>query len=153
MNNEGTMKLLFFISLCLFLVSCQTNMAKQFDKIKVGSDKDAVLDYLGSPRNMTRMGGEDRWYYMYYQDDVRQQKEIHFRDGLVTYVGEKKKPTPEIDPVAIDSKHADLNKQMDQEAERRKEASKNAYTNYINYQKKLKKEDEVQYLPDFEPVE
>ena len=39
------------------------------------------------------------------------------------------------------------------EADRRKEASKNAYTNYMKYQKKLKKEDEVQYLPDFEPLE
>ncbi|MBL7546196.1 MAG: outer membrane protein assembly factor BamE [Bdellovibrionaceae bacterium] len=147
------MKLLLFISLCLFLVSCQTNMAKQFDKIKLGSDKDSVLDSLGNPRNITRMGGEDRWYYMYYQDDIRQQKEIHFRDGLVIYVGERKKPTPEIDPVAVDAKNAAVNKQLDDEADRRKEASKNAYTNYMKYQKKLKKEDEVQYLPDFEPLE
>ncbi len=147
------MKLLLFFSLSLFLISCQTNMAKQFDRITPGTDKDAVLDRLGSPRNITRMNGEDRWYYMYYQDEIRQQKEIHFRDGLVVYVGERKKPTPEIDPIAIDNKNAAVNKQMDDEADRKKEESKNAYTNYIKYQKKLKKEDEVQYLPDFEPIE
>lgn len=128
-------------------------MAKQFERITPGADKDSVLDRLGSPRNITRMNGEDRWYYMYYQDEIRQQKEIHFRDGLVVYVGERKKPTPEIDPIAIDNKNAAVNKQMDDEADRRKEESKNAYTNYIKYQKKLKKEDEVQYLPDFEPLE
>lgn len=147
------MKRLLFISLCLFLVSCQTNMAKQFDRIKLGSDKDSVLDSLGTPRNITRMGGEDRWYYLYYQDDIRQQKEVHFRDGLVTYVGEKKKPTPDVDPIIIDAKNNELNKQLDDEADRRKDESKNAYTNYMNYQKKLKKEDEIQYLPEFEPIE
>lgn len=128
-------------------------MARQFDQIAIGTDKDSVLDRLGSPRNITRMNGEDRWYYLYYQDEARQQKEVHFRDGLVTYVGDRKKPTADIDPVAIDNKNAGINKQLDDEADRRKEESKNAYTNYIKYQKKIKKEDEVQYLPEFEPLD
>jgi outer membrane protein assembly factor BamE len=147
------MRLLLFASLAIFLISCQTNMARQFEKITPGIDKDAVLDRLGNPRNITRMGGEDRWYYLYYQDEVRQQKEIHFRDGLVVYAGDKKKPAPEVDPVAIDTKHSEVNKQLDEEAERKKQESKNAYTNYLKYQKKVKKEDEVQYLPDFEPLQ
>lgn len=128
-------------------------MAKQFERINVGADKDSVLDRLGNPRGITRMNGEDRWYYMYYQDEIRQQKEIHFKDGLVVYVGDKKKPTPEIDPVVIDAKNAEVNKNFEDEAERKKQDSKNAYTNYMKYQKKIKKEDEVQYLPEFEPVE
>lgn len=128
-------------------------MARQFDKISPGKDKDAVLDLLGSPRNITRMGGEDRWYYTYYNDEVRQQKEVHFKDGVVIYSGDKKKPAPEIDPVAIDSKNHDSNKKYEEELDARKEASKNAYSNYIKYEKKVKKEDEVQYLPDFESLD
>lgn len=147
------MKLLLFISLCFLMISCQTNMARQFDKIKPGADKDAVLDLLGNPRNITRIAGEDRWYYLYYQEDIRQQKEVHFRDGLVVYSGDRKKPTPEIDPVAIDSKNSELNKKLDDEAESRKEASKNAYTNYLKFEKKVKKENEIQYLPEFETVQ
>lgn len=147
------MKLLLFFSLSLFLISCQTNMARQFERITPGIDKDAVLDRLGNPRNITRMNGEDRWYYLYYQDEIRQQKEVHFKDGIVIYVGDKKKPTPEIDPVAVDTKNAEMEKQLEDESQRKKEASKNAYTNYMKYQKKLKKEDEVQYLPEFESVE
>lgn len=147
------MKLILFFFLSLFLVSCQTNMAKQFESITPGTDKDAVLDRLGSPRGMTRIGGEDRWYYLYYQGELRQQKEIHFKDGLVIYIGDKKKPAPEIDPVVIDTKNDEVNKHFEEESNRKKENSKNAYTNYIKYQKKLKKEDEVQYLPEFEPIE
>lgn len=128
-------------------------MARQFDKIKVGADKDAVLDMLGSPRNITRMGGEDRWYYTYYQEETRQQKEVHFKDGLVIYSGEKRKPSADIDPVAIDKKNDEINKKHDDDAEARKEASKNAYSNYIKYEKKVKKENEIQYLPDFESIE
>lgn len=147
------MKLLLFFSLCVLLISCQTNMARQFDKITPGKDKDAVLDLLGSPRNITRMGGEDRWYYVYYHDEVRQQKEVHFRDGLVIYSGERKKPTPEIDPVAIDAKNNEVEKKYEEDLEQRKEASKNAYSDYIKHEKKIKKENEVQYLPDFETIQ
>ena len=147
------MKLILFISLCTFLISCQTNMARQFEKITPGKDKDAVLDLLGNPRNMSRMGGEDRWYYMFYQDEVRQQKEVHFRNGLVIYSGDRRKPTPDVDPIIIDSKNDELNKKLEEEADRKKEASKNAYTNYIKYEKKVKKEDEIQYLPEFESLE
>lgn len=147
------MKLLLFFSLCIFLSACQTNMARQFEKIKPGADKDAVLDLLGSPRNITRIAGEDRWYYMYYQDEVRQQKEVHFNNGLVIYSGERQKPVPEVDPVAIDTKNSDMNKKYDDEIEARKEASKNAFTNYQKFEKKVKKENEVQYLPEFESLE
>ncbi len=147
------MKLVLLFSLCVVLISCQTNMARQFDKIKPGTDKDAVLDLLGNPRAITRMAGEDRWYYMYYNDETRQQREVHFKDGLVIYSGEKKKPTPEIDPVVIDKKNAEVEKKFEEDIDARKEASKNAYNNYIKHERKMKKEDEVQYLPDFETVQ
>lgn len=147
------MRYLLLFSICFLLASCQTNMARQFDKISPGMDKDAVLDKLGSPRHITRMNGEDRWYYLYYQEDVRQQKEIHFKDGLVSYSGEKKKPVAEIDPVVVDTKNSEINRQLDEETEKRKTASKNAYNDYLKYEKKVKKENEIQYLPDFEPLQ
>ncbi len=147
------MKLILFFSLCLILSACQTNLSRQFEKIKPGADKDTVLDMLGSPRNITRMGGEDRWYYMYYQDEIRQQKEVHFSNGLVTYSGERQKPAVEVDPVAVDQKNIEMNKKYEDELEARKAASKNAFNNYQKYEKKVKKEDEIQYLPEFESVE
>lgn len=147
------MKVWFAFLACLFLISCQTNMARQFEKIKTGDDKDTVLDYLGSPRHVTRMPSEDRWYYTYYNDDVRYQKEVHFKNGLVVYAGEKQKAKPEHDPVLIDNKNAEINAKFNAEEEKRKEDSKNAYKDYLGYQKKASKESEVKYIPDFEPVD
>jgi outer membrane protein assembly factor BamE len=149
------MKLFKFLIIfgSLFVISCQTNMVKEFDSLKVGNDKHQVIDKLGSPRHMTRMNGEDRWYYMYYNDDVRLQKEVHFKDGLVIYFGDKKAPTPELLPEAIDAKNDRISKEAELENQMKAEASKNAYLDYLKFEKKIKKQDRVEYLPDFEPVE
>jgi hypothetical protein len=102
---------------------------------------------------MTRINGEDHWYYMYYNDDVRLQKEVHFRDGLVVYFGDKKAPSADLMPEAIDAKNEKVNKDLDAASQARAEASKNAYLDYVKYEKKVKKQDRVDYLPEFEPVE
>lgn len=137
----------------LIMISCQTNMVKEFDNLKVGYDKHQVLDKLGSPRGMTRINGEDHWYYMYYNDDLRLQKEVHFKDGLVVYYGDKKAPSADLMPEAIDAKNEKMNKDLDAASQARAEASKNAYLDYVKYEKKVKKQDRVDYLPEFEPVE
>lgn len=141
------------ITASLFIISCQTNMVKEFDNLKVGYDKHQVIERLGSPRTMNRINGEDRWYYLFYNDSVRQQKEVHFKDGLVVYFGDKKIPSAELIPEGIDAKNEKTNKEIDQQVQERAEASKNAYMDYLKFEKKVKKQDRVEYLPEFEPVE
>ncbi|MCK6598611.1 MAG: outer membrane protein assembly factor BamE [Bdellovibrionaceae bacterium] len=149
------MRIFFFLMLplALFLSACQTNMIKEFNDLKVGYDKHQVIEKIGSPRHMLRMSGEDRWYYMFYNDDQRFQKEVHFKDGLVIYFGDKKIPQAELLPETIDAKNEEKNKIIDIEKSKRDEDSKNAYADYLKYEKKVKKEDRVHYLPDFEPVD
>ncbi|MCB0370665.1 MAG: outer membrane protein assembly factor BamE [Bdellovibrionales bacterium] len=149
------MKLFKFLLLLgtLLMISCQTNMVKEFNSLKVGDGKDQVLDKLGSPRHMMRTNGEDHWYYLFYSsDNIRQQKEVHFKDGLVTYFGDKIIPPTDKTPEAIDAKNEEENRKIELESQARAEASKNAYLDYLKYEKTVKKQDQVDYMPDFEPV-
>lgn len=149
------MKLLRLVFLfgSFLIISCQTNMVKEFDSLKVGYDKHQVIDKLGSPRNMTRMGGEDRWYYLFYNQEQRIQKEVHFKDGLVVYFGDKKLPQPTLIPEAIDAKNDQINTEIDLKTKAKEEASKNAYLDYLKFEQKVKRQDRIEYLPDFEPIQ
>lgn len=148
-----SIKFLLLLILSLGFVACQTNMSREFDGLKIGFDKHQVIDKIGSPRHMTRMNGEDRWYYMFYNDELRLQKEVHFKDGVVSYFGDKVKPANDNLPEVIDAKNEKVNFEALTEQEAKKEASKNAYVDYLKYEKKIKKQDKVDYLPDFEPVQ
>lgn len=81
---------LFFIF--IFLQGCASRPLQQFEKIKQGMEKGTVLDLIGSPQFTKRSLGLDRWTYIFYQDDIKITKEVHFDQGTVTYVGDVQQP-------------------------------------------------------------
>ena len=68
--------------LCLlfsfYLTACQTSQLSEFNKVKNGMDKDTVIDLMGNPQRLERFHSKDRWTYVFYDERVRYEKEIHF---------------------------------------------------------------------------
>jgi hypothetical protein len=51
-------------------------------------DKTTVLEVAGSPKVSKRWQGKDRWVYRFYSPtDGHQIREVHFENGIATYVG------------------------------------------------------------------
>lgn len=144
-------KLNLFAFLLFFALSaCQTNMKKAFDEIQLGMDKDEVLATIGGPRAVTRFHGKDRWFISFYHDNIRYDKEVHFTNGFVTYVGAPWEPPEEKSAKYVDKKNqeADLKTYQDL-IKARSEAENEA----AEYEKKVKGQDKVRYVPDFVPVQ
>ncbi len=144
-------KLFILASLSIvFLSSCQTNMLKQFAKVQNGMDKNDVVELMGSPNTSTRFHGKDRWIYVFYEDKVRYNKEIHFSEGHAVYIGEPWQAQPEKKADVVDKKNEASNLALEAEEKQNKEAAKRAYS---DYEKQVRSEDKVQYMPVFEPVQ
>lgn len=139
----------FFAVAALLLTACQTNMVKQFEQVKPGMEKDDVLDLLGSPRQTQRFHGKDRWYYVFYEDRIRFEKEVHFFEGNAIYVGNKWEPPVEQSAAAIDTRNAAANQATD-EAIKKEEAENRA--SYSGYEAEVRGEDKVRYIPQYEPI-
>ena len=134
----------------VFFSSCQTNMLKQFAGIENGMDKHDVLEKMGSPTTKTRLHGKDRWFYTFYEDSVRYDKEVHFLNGRTVYFGDTWVPTAEKSAETIDKNNEELNKSLDLADAQRKEEGKKAY---LEHEKRVRFEDKVQYMPVFVPVD
>lgn len=133
----------------LMLSGCQTSMQKQFSKIKPGMEKDDVLDLMGSPNQTQRFHGKDRWYYTFYDKRIRFDKEVHFFKGNAIYIGDTWEPPEDQSAVAVDNRNAVRNKAIDEEIAREEAANRAAYS---GYESRVKGEDKVRYVPDFEPI-
>jgi len=133
----------------LFLSGCQTNMNKAFESVKTGMDKDQVLEAIGGPRAVTRFHGKDRWFIVYYHNDLRFEKEIHFTNGLATYVGEPFEAPAEKQAAFVDRQNAIQDILTHQEiVNSRNEAA----FEEARFEKKVRKEDKVRVVPQFEPI-
>lgn len=144
--------LLWTAALGFALSGCQTSMVRQFEKVHPGMDKHQVLEAMGSPRASTRLHGKDRWIYVFYEDDIRFEKEIHFSSGVATYVGGPWTPPPEASAEARDKKVEESNAQLIAEEDARKEARRNNADLYLQYEKSVRNHDEVKYMPDFQEI-
>jgi outer membrane protein assembly factor BamE len=133
----------------LFTSACQTSMLKQFESIKPGMEKDDVLDLMGSPNQTQRVSGKDRWYYTFYDNRIRFQKEVQFADGAAIYIGEVYQPPAEQTAVAVDTRNESRNKQLDEEMKKEVQENRKAYD---AYEAKTKGTDKVRYVPQFEPI-
>lgn len=138
------------IVLALLTSACQTSMLKQFDGVKPGMEKDDVLDLMGSPDQTQRSQGKDRWYYTFYDKKIRFQKEVQFFEGSAIYVGDFYQPPADQTAIAVDSRNAARNQQVDEQIKKEVEVYRNAYE---NYEAKTRGEDKVRYVPTFEPVQ
>ncbi|MEK6774081.1 MAG: outer membrane protein assembly factor BamE [Bdellovibrionota bacterium] len=142
---------LLLIGLSIFVLSaCQTNMLKQFSRIQNGMDKHDVVEIMGNPTSTNRLHGKDRWQYIFYEDNVRHSKEIHFNDGSIVYMGDLWQPEADKRADAVDKKNAALNVSLDQEDKQKKEAARKAFA---DYEKKVRSDEKVQYMPEFVPVQ
>lgn len=146
-------KLLFpFILLtALILSGCQTSMLKQFQSVSMGMEKADVLELMGSPRDAQRFHGKDRWKYVFYEDKIRFTKEVHFLDGTVIYVGDIWEPAYEQSAVAMDKRNQEAEKYIQQQNQSTVEAASKD-SSYDQYRSKVKGEDKIRYLPEFEAV-
>lgn len=133
----------------LFTSACQTSMLKQFESIKPGMEKDDVLELMGSPNQTQRVSGKDRWYYTFYDNRIRFQKEVQFVDGTAIYIGEVYQPPAEQTAVAVDTRNAERNKSIDEQEKKEVQENRKAYD---AYEAQTKGTDKVRYLPTFEPI-
>ncbi|MES3038039.1 MAG: outer membrane protein assembly factor BamE [Bdellovibrionota bacterium] len=101
MKNSLLILLISTFALC----GCQTSMLKEFESLTPGMEKDDVLDHMGSPVTTLRRQGKDRWFYVFYQDNLRFEKEIQFFEGKVIYVGDLWQLPPEQQASAVDAKN------------------------------------------------
>ena len=131
-----------------FLSACATDMHKQFDKVKVGMDKNDVLGLLDSPQRTQRWHGMDRWTYIFYENDNRLEKEVHFSEGVANYVGDLYKP--EITAEEQDSRNESANKDVEVFAQTHREELKKSFQ---DFEQRSHGQDSIRYVPQFTPVQ
>lgn len=142
------MRDLFLILFSAFLLAgCATNMREQFDRVQVGMEKNDVLNLMDSPQRTQRWHGMDRWTYIFYDQDVRYEKEVHFADGKANYVGEVYKP--EVSAEEQDARNEAANKEAETYAQARREEIKRGYS---DYEQRMRGQDTIRYVPQFIPV-
>ena len=138
------------VILSLLLTACQTSMLKQFEQVKPGMEKDDVLTLMGSPRQTQRFHGKDRWYYVFYDERIRFEKEIQFFEGNVIYIGNKWEPSEERSAVAMDAANDLKEREWEEQAALAVEKHRK---DYEEYQKSVSGNDgKIRYLPRFEPI-
>lgn len=133
--------------LLLSQVGCQTNELKQYEKLKVGMDKGEVLEIMGSPRRCERRQSQDRWTYVFYQNQMEHQKEIQFFEGRANYIGSLR--MPEISAHQRDQSNEASNLEIEalwakQRAESRSQTEKLTGAEPSSPQ--------ILYVPKFEPI-
>lgn len=125
-------------------------MKRAFEEdVKLGMDKDQVLEAIGGPRAVTRFHGKDRWFIAFYHDNIRYEKEVHFTEGKATYVGEPYEPPPELSAKAVDRRNEEANLRTYEDLVKARQA---ADVSQETYEKQVRGEDKVRIVPQFEPI-
>ncbi len=131
------------------LTACQMSPVRQFSKVQVGMEKDQVLAVMGSPQKTLRRASQDRWTYVFYDDDNKKvQREVRFEAGFAVHVGEPL--TPEISAEEQDAKNEALNQAQEQIALENKRKSLSAPE---DLEEAVKGRNEIRYVPVFTPVQ
>lgn len=73
----------------LLFIGCASNFDADLKKVRIGDDKDRVLEILGNPKRSTRIKDKDRWTYVYQKDGQQQTEHIDFQDGKVIKIADK----------------------------------------------------------------
>lgn len=127
------------------LTACQTRAAKDFARIKTGMEKVDVIDIMGDPQRKIRRKGVDRWTYIYYDERVRNENEVHFDQGVATYVGPY--VPPDVSAEERDRRNDAENRELEKRyAERRTEAQ----GNLERYQEEVETE---RAAPQYQPID
>ena len=138
----------------LFSFGCVSSPKENVTEVQVGMEKHDVLELMGNPKYVRRVRGVDRWGYVWYdhQSRTREEKQVHFESGMVTYIGVR--PQPKITAQEQDRKNRESNQQLAVAAEQQRQQSiKNRATladDYLNWQMGVKSNEAR--VPKFEPV-
>lgn len=145
------MRNLFLLLFCpLLFIGCATNMKDQFDQVKVGMEKNDVLGLMDSPQRTQRWKGMDRWTYIFYDKDMRIEKEVHFAEGKAAYVGEVYKPA--VSAEQQDAINEASNAEIEAKYQALREENKKNFGN-MNGPEGGGADDSPRYVPQFEPVQ
>jgi hypothetical protein len=77
-------KFLVFLTLCL--AGCAASVPRDLDSVRVGMDKDRVLEVVGNPNHTYRAEQADHWVYTYFNGDHEMRREIIFDEGKVVKI-------------------------------------------------------------------
>jgi outer membrane protein assembly factor BamE len=133
---------------CGFFLGCASNPKQQFDQVKVGMEKNDVLLLMDSPQRTQRWQGKDRWTYIFYEKDLRFEKEVHFQEGVANYVGDIYHP--EISADEQDLRNATANKELEDFEKSRQAEARKALS---EYELRTRGQDTIRYVPQFVPVQ
>lgn len=139
-----------FALLSCLLLGCQTHLLKEMESLTPGMEKDDVLSKLGSPTTSLRMHGKDRWIYVFYDDKVRLEKEIHFFGGNVIYIGEKWEPPYEKQAHVVDAQNQKQQEELQRLADQERLSNRASYEEYL---RRAHFNDRVRFLPEFTPIQ
>ncbi len=141
--------ILFSLLIVYINTACQTRTLKQFEQIKQGMEKDQILEIMGSPQKTSRVNSTDKWNYIFYDQENKYNKEIHFVEGISTYIGD-----PILPPITAEKQdqiNEDSNKNLEQILAQQKLEKENK--SIEQYEKSIKNNNEILYVPQFVPIE
>ena len=102
---------------------------------------------MGDPTYKVRRKGQDRWTWVYFDKNTKQESEVHFDNGNAVYVGAKAKPevSAEDRDKANELANAEIEKAFN-------ESRSNARENLPKYEEEMRGSGTDSYVPSYEPV-
>gem|GEM_PF-815222 len=134
----------------LFLGACQGSPLKDFSSLKMGMEKNEILEIMGSPSRTQRFHGKDRWTYIFYETETRYEKEVHLDEGKAVYIGDIWNPPVENSAESVDTTHESQNKAYIESIEL--QSKENKSKSFSDYVLRTKGEDKIRYLPTFKQI-
>lgn len=131
------------------MLSCTINQKRRFEKVQVGMEKNEILELMSSPQRRDRWRGLDRWTYIFYENDEKFEKEIHFSNGISTYVGDPYQPATSAE--ARDQMIEQKNAELDQQERKNKSEQR---VQFEKFEKSIKGDaSSPAYVPQFKPID
>jgi outer membrane protein assembly factor BamE len=142
----------FYTTIVLIFVAglswgCQSSPLKDYQSLHPGMEKNDVLGIMGSPQRTERFHGKDRWTYVFYDNNLRFEKEIQFFEGNAVYLGDPWQP--QVSAIEVDAKNEALNKAVEEDLIKKYEGNPAAYS---KYESDIRGTDKVRYVPQFQPL-
>jgi outer membrane protein assembly factor BamE len=101
---------------------------------------------MDSPQRTQRWHGMDRWTYIFYADQMREEKEVHFLNGTANYVGDIYKP--EISAEEQDRRNEVANVEIENTLKSRREQIQHSISNELQPPPSIRS-----FVPQFDPVQ
>jgi outer membrane protein assembly factor BamE len=128
MRSKLLFPLLILVSSFLFSACSSLTKLEQFNTLKPGMEKHDVLEVMGGPDRRQRIHGSDRWTYLIYDQNIRNEKVVEFNEGIATHVGDRVPPA--VSAGEQDSLNEAANKVLEKDFQKRREDAREALKKY-----------------------